>query len=131
MAKITIAGDAVIVTSALTLEDIRKIEKYRPKALVLTEGDENEPVFAIGTTEGAGNINSVGVSFGRETRDGRGFATVTMCIAPEEGEDVVEFVADKIGGAIMNLNKLEATLPQVLTEINLERAEIMRNITVM
>ena len=54
-----------------------------------------------------------------------------MCIAPEEGEDVVEFVADKIGAAIMNLNKLEATLPQVLTEINLERAEIMRNITVM
>ena len=33
MAKIVIAGDAIVVTSALKLEDIRTIEKYRPKEL--------------------------------------------------------------------------------------------------
>mgnify|MGYP007049942276 CR=1 FL=1 len=31
MAKITIAGDAAVVTSAMKLEDIKTIEKYRPK----------------------------------------------------------------------------------------------------
>lgn len=31
MAKITIAGDAAVVTSAMKLEDIKTIEKYRPQ----------------------------------------------------------------------------------------------------
>jgi len=81
MAKIVIAGDAVVVTSALKLEDIHTIEKYRPKALVLKGGEDGkEPIFAIGTTSGAGNINEVGASFGRESHDEGKLATVTMVI---------------------------------------------------
>ena len=61
MAKIVIAGDAIVVTSALKLEDIRAIEKYRPNELVLKGGEDGkEPIFAVGTTAGAGNINAVG-----------------------------------------------------------------------
>ena len=40
MAKITIAGDAAVVTSAMKLEDIKTIEKYRPKELVLKGGED-------------------------------------------------------------------------------------------
>ena len=40
MAKIVIAGDAVVVTSAMKLEDIKTIEKYRPKELVLKGGED-------------------------------------------------------------------------------------------
>ena len=70
MAKITIAGDAAVVTSAMKLEDIKTIEKYRPKELVLKGGEDGkEPIFAVGTTNGAGNINAFGASFGAETRD--------------------------------------------------------------
>ena len=61
MAKIVIAGDAVVVTSAMKLEDIKTIEKYRPKELVLKGGEDGkEPIFGVGTTHGAGNINAVG-----------------------------------------------------------------------
>ena len=42
MAKITIAGDAVVVTSALKLEDIKTIEKYRRNALVLKGGEDGK-----------------------------------------------------------------------------------------
>lgn len=54
MAKIVIAGDAVVVTSAMKLEDIKTIEKYRPKELVLKGGEDGkEPIFGVGTTHGA------------------------------------------------------------------------------
>lgn len=130
MARIVIAGDAVVVTSALKLEDIRTIEKYRPKSLVLMGGEDGkEPIFAIGTTKGAGNINAIGASFGRETHDEEKFATITMVCNKADG-DVVEHVADALGAAIINLNKLEATLPAVLQEIEAEKAEVMSNITV-
>lgn len=130
MAKIVIAGDAIVITSALKLEDIQTIEKYRPKALVLMGGEDGkEPVFAIGTTDGAGNINKVGASFGRISHDDGKFATITMVTDGVTG-DVREWVADCIGGAIINLNKLEEQLPPVLEEIAAQKAEVLSNITV-
>lgn len=131
MAKIVIAGDAVVVTSALKLEDIRTIEKYRPKELVLRGGEDGkEPIFAIGTTDGCGNINQVGASFGRESHDADKLATITMCTGVADTGDIKEWVADRIGTAIINLNKLEEKLPAILGEIADEKAAVMSNITV-
>ena len=130
MAKIVIAGDAVVVTSNLKLEDIKTVEKYRPKALSLMGGEDGkEPIFAVGTTEGCGNINAFGASFGRESHDADKHAIITMVIGADTG-DVKEWVADRIGTAIINLNKLEEKLPAVLDEIAAEKAEVMSNITV-
>ena len=129
MAKIVIAGDAIVVTSALKLEDIRTIEKYRPKELVLKGEDGKEPIFAVGTTSGAGNINAVGASFGRESHDDQKLATITMCTTGVTG-DVKEWVADHVGSAIISLNKLEEKLPAVLEEIAAEKAAVLSNITV-
>ena len=44
--------------------------------------------------------------------------------------DVKEWVADRVGGAIINLNKLEEKLPRVLEEISRQKADVMNNITV-
>ena len=54
MAKIMVAGDAVVVTSDMKLEDIKLVKKYRPEALTLFEGEgeEKEPVFKIGIGDG-------------------------------------------------------------------------------
>lgn len=131
MAKIVIAGDAVVVTSALKLEDIKTIAKYRPNELVLKGGESGkEPIFAIGVTSGAGNINEVGASFGRETNDEEKLASITMVGTGTMTGDIKEWVADRIGGAIINLNKLEEKLPAVLEEIVAEKAQVMSNITV-
>ncbi len=130
MAKIVIAGDAIVITSSMKLEDIQTIQKYRPKELVLKGGEDGkEPIFAIGVTNGAGNINEVGASFGRASHDDEKFATITMVTDGVTG-DVKEWVADRIGGAIINLNKLEEKLPAVLAEIEGQKAEVMGNITV-
>ena len=131
MAKITITGDAVVVKSTLTLKDIETVEKYRPEALVLMGGDDGkEPIFAIGTTDGCGSINTMGASFGRETHDEGKFACITMIFGCQAEGDIKEWVADKIGRAVMHLNKLEEQIPAVLGEIAAEKAEILESITV-
>lgn len=129
MAKISIAGQAVVVTSAMALEDIKTIKKYRPEALILKGGEDGkEPIFALGI--GEGKINQVGASFNKATRDEAKLATLTMT-TNFDGEDIVAFVTDTLGGALMNLNKLEETLPAVLAEINAEKETIQQNITVV
>lgn len=129
MAKIVIAGQAVVVTSKMALEDLKTIKKYRPDALILKGGEDGkEPVFALGI--GEGKINAVGASFCEATRDEAKKATLTMTTS-YDGDDIEGFVSDSIGAALMNLNKLEETLPAVLEEIAAEKATIKSNITVV
>jgi hypothetical protein len=132
MAKITIAGDAVVVTSAFGLEELRTIQKYRPKALILKGGEDGkEQIFAIGTTSvGSGNLNSVGASFAGESHDGEKKATITLSSTGVTG-DLKEYVANELGGAIMSLNKLEATLGEVLEKIKTERDAVIDAIVVV
>lgn len=131
MAKIVIAGEAVVITSSLKLEDIKAIEKYRPNDLVLKGGEDGkEPIFRLGATTGAGGINSVGASFGREASDGSGLACITMVKTGVPTDNIKEWVADSLGSAITNLNALEEKLPEVLTAINTQKATVMANITV-
>lgn len=131
MAKITIAGNAVVVTSALKLEDIKTIAKYQPKALTLMGGEDGkEPIFAIGTTApGKGSISSVGASFDREANDGSKLATITV-VDTVPDTNVKDWAADKLGAAIMALNALEAKLPEVLSTIAANKAAVMENISV-
>ena len=57
MAKVKTMGQAIVVVSEVKLDDIKKIEKYRPEALVLKGGEDGkEEIFRIGT--GAGKINT-------------------------------------------------------------------------
>ena len=59
MAKIIIAGDAIVVKSDEKLEDIKTLEKYMPKALSLFEEEDGKKseVFRVGSTNGQGSIN--------------------------------------------------------------------------
>ena len=129
MAKIMVAGDAVVVTSDMKLEDIKLVKKYRPEALTLFEGEgeEKEPVFKIGI--GDGGIGKYGAEFDQETRDDEKLATLTTLI-PAGTADAKAYVSDAFGRAILKLNKLEATLPGVIEEIAAEKAAIEANITV-
>lgn len=132
MAKIVIVGDAVVITSSMKLEDIKTIQKYRPDALILKD-EEGEPVFRLGVCKDGecGDIGKYGAEFSSAARDGTGLATMTLSAAgAPEDQDITEFVADTIGAYIAQLNKLEASLTDVLAEITAERDEIKASITV-
>jgi len=130
MAHVAIAGNAVILTSTMKLEDIKTVEKYRPKALVLMGGEDGkEPIFKVGTGC-AGSVNRYGITFSDATRgENGGFATLTL--TEEFDGDPAEFVAEKYGVAIANLNALEETLGGALNCIAAEKRAVMDSIVVI
>ncbi len=132
MAKITIAGDAVVVTSAMKFDELMTIKKYRPSALVLKGGEDGkEPIFAISVNcGGRSTINKYGAEFASATHDDAGLAAITQ-IFECNCSDIKQEVADTIGAYVLNLNKLEETLPAVLDEIEAEKQKIMDNISVV
>ena len=129
MAKITIVGETVVVTSNIKLDDYKTTAKYRPHRLML-KGEDGEPVFAVGLTGNPkGSINNVGAEFGAQSHDGTGRATITFDLPCGDG-DVKERVAEKIGAAIIYLNKLEETIPEVVEEIAAEKIAVIESIFV-
>ena len=132
-ATVSAIGEAAVVTSELTLDEIKLIAKYRPKALELKGGEDGkEVVFVIGISSNPkGSINSVGAEFGGETHDGNKRATITFDLPSRAAdEDVKDIIIDRIGTAILDINKLEAQLGNVIEEINKERADIISNISI-
>lgn len=132
MAKITITGDAVVITSSQTLEDIRVLEKYRPKALCLFDVDENgqkEEAFKVCSTNGSGTINQYGASFGSATHDDQKRATITLTL-PRGIDDATEYVAETIGAAILSLNRVEQQFAAALAGVADEKAAVMESISV-
>lgn len=132
MAKITIAGDSVVITSSATLEQIKMLEKYNPKALRLVEKNddgEKEETFRVCSTSGRGSINAYGASFGSTTHDAEKLATITMEI-PAGTADAVNYVAEKFGAAIIALNKVEGQFAPAAAAVADEKAKVLAAITV-
>lgn len=125
MAKIIIAGNAVVTKSNLTLGDITKIAKYRPNALSLVDENKTE-YFRIGVGS-SGSISKFGISFADAGAEGKAFVTI---LAPTGTEDVAKFAEEEIGKAIINLDAVEAKAAEALSSINDELAEIRANISV-
>lgn len=130
MARIIIAGDAAIVESAYTLEQIKTLEKYRPRALTLLDEDGKTVVFKVGTTTGKGSINNYGASFDSESRNEGRKAIITLSI-PKEVLDAETFVEDVIGVSIISLNRVEEQFDAALASVEEERQTVRANITVM
>ena len=129
MAKIKVIGNAAVITSTLTLEDINLVQKYRPTALALMGGEEGkEEIFRIATTSNPyGNISTAGMMFGAENANGE--AIITELVSPAS-DDIKNELADTYGAALVNLGKLEEILPGVVEEIKAEREALMANIEV-
>lgn len=131
MAKFTIAGNALVITSNLKLSELETVKKYRPKALKLMGGENNkEELFCIDVgSSGNGSISAYGAVYCSSTYDAEKKACITIPLDGVQG-DVKEYVADKYGEAVTYLSMLEDTLPDVLTSIAEQKAGIMANITV-
>ena len=128
MAKVTIAGNSFVITSSVSMADLEAVKKYRPSALAIVEPETKETLFKVGV--GSNSVSDYGVSFGGVSNDDEKLATATLCI-PADVEDAKEFVLDKAGLAIANLNKVEAIIAETLGEIRAERDTIAENITVI
>ena len=133
MAKIIIAGDAVVIQAGVTLESIKTLEKYSPKSLILTEVDEDgkkQPVFRVMTTKGSGSASAAGICFAGASHDGSGLATVTAKL-PDGVHDAKAWVADEYGVAVVRLNQLEETFEAALADVDTAKAAVEANIEIL
>ena len=127
MATVTIAGNSYVITSAISMADLETVKKYRPSALALTDSDKKETTFKVGI--GSNSVSDYGISFGGVSNGDEKLATATLSI-PADIEDAKEYVLDRAGLAIANLNKVEAGINAALNEIKAERNAIAENIKV-
>ena len=120
----------MVITSSLKLEDIEKVEKFRPDSLILRGGEDGkEPVFRVGASKKTGGaINKYGVTFASEAKDGSGLATLTLFL-PKDIPDVKESLVDTYGDVFDNLAVLEEKMPDIIKDIDARREAIMNEIT--
>ena len=123
--SIRIVGGAAVLTSSMKLADLKTIAKYQPEALNLMGGKDNEEtVFMAGIApKGYGGFcGAMGIMFAPNT-------TVTVNI-PEGTEKPAEWFVENFGGAVMKLNKLEATLPAVLAKLDADKKTVLDAIAI-
>lgn len=131
MAKIIIAGGAMVVESSRTLEEIKTLETHRPRALALFDEDGKKETFKVATTTDAnGSIGTFGASFGSESKTGTKKAVITMSI-PEGVTDAKDYAEKKIGVAINLLNKVEAQFDAALADVKADMDKVRASITVV
>ena len=122
-AHVDISGASAVLVSDVTLEDWKRVEKYAPEMLKIVD-EEGEAVFKVKTCAGGGSVNEYGVCFGAYTNEG-GKATVTVLL-DDEVEDKIEAVKDVMGSALLDLNEIEAELPNVLKDIEEKEEKIAK-----
>jgi len=125
MADVKIAGNTIIFTSTVTLEQIRRIEKHRPEALEIRNAND-EIIFRVGT--GSNALNNHGASFNAATLDDRGLAYISLQI-PSGVTDAKRYFAETFGQPHLHLKAIEQKMPDVLTEVESEINEIMNDVT--
>jgi hypothetical protein len=104
------------------------VKKYRPSALAITDPETKETLFKVGI--GSNSVSDYGISFGGVSNDDKKLATATLPI-PADVEDAKEYVLDKAGLALVQLEKAEAEITEVLADIRAERASIAESIKVI
>ena len=127
MANVTIAGNSYVITSTVAMADLETVRKYRPSALAITDPETKETLFKVGI--GSNSLSDHGISFGGVSNDDKKLATATLCI-PADTEDAKEYVLDRAGLALVNLEKVEANIAEVLDDIRKERNSIAESIKV-
>ena len=127
MAKVTVAGNSYVITSTVSMADLETVRKYRPSALAIIDPETKETLFKVGT--GTNSLSDYGISFGGVSNDAAKLATATLTMPPDY-EDAKEFVLDKAGLALVNLEKIEAEIAETLEDIRAERNSIAESITV-
>lgn len=120
--KVTIAGNAFVLTSSIKLATIKKLEKYNEDALVVCTRKDDELIEVFKVMSGKrGTICNAGIVFATANKDG--YATVTSAI-PEEVKDKKQWVKENYANAIFMLKGLEATIEQYSEDVDKAFAEL-------
>lgn len=132
MSKVTIAGSAIVLTSAITEETFVKAVKFDKSALQILN-EKKEPEFQISLGEdGPGAIGKNGILFNGVNAEGQ--LELTM-VAPEittsTVEEKLDFVKWNIAPFLVKLDLVEAKVDASQTAIDATLTAALSNVTVL
>ena len=127
MSKIIVAGSSIVLKSDVTLENIKKLAKYRPAALELRD-EKDKLIYKVAVGGGNGEVTEKALYFAPKTHDADGLATITLQI-PDSVGNVKEYAADLLGSGYVHLVALEEQIAVAVEEVDTFKAEMMERIT--
>lgn len=129
MATIKILGSAAVVKSAITFDTIKRIAKFQPSALFLTN-EKKEPIFGIATGSTAG-FGKNGVVFTNASA-ADGLAELTLSV-PTGLTDAARtsYIEDNFAYTLISLNKLEEDLAAIATTVEADLAGVVASVEVI
>jgi hypothetical protein len=104
--RVQIAGNAFVVTSKLSLETIKKLEKLDPDTLCLKRYEQGEEIEIFKIMSGkTSSISTYGIVFSEANKAGNAIAT---SLFPEDIKDKKEYIKERFGKTLFILDELEA-----------------------
>ena len=114
MAKLTIMGDTVQITTDLTKEVIKRVEDYIPEALKL----------------GNASFSKYGICFCSENAEGKMFMTTNNPVLDHsDSEKEREEVVRRFAQVLNNLKQVEANVQEVKAELDGIEESIQESVT--
>ena len=113
--KLVTGYDTVTIVSSITMEELKKAQRFCPEALTLVK--DKIPVFKV-TSGYASSIDTLGIVFAEITNSGECFATMGMETMPLEPEELKEIIRDEFGLTLVNLRKVEDQVHNALDELS-------------
>ena len=121
MLKIKVINNAVVLSTKLSLEEIRKLEKYAPQALAITSKEEDEELFRIATNHGQSAISEYGILFANETQNKHAVITDIIPEYIAENKEVREtYLKDKYFTITKYVNTIEKQAAEALKQLDTE-----------
>lgn len=131
--KATIKFNTLFVTSAYDIATLKKVQKFRPDALVLTtgEGKEKKTVSAI-TVGSKDEIGKFGISFANDTNVGEKVAVLSRPVPADlkTPEAIHNWVNEAVGLTIVNGMKIEDQIAAAMDEIAADEDAMNAAITI-
>lgn len=132
--KMTLLASTIVITSAITAEEIALLQKYDPEGLVIKDEETKETLFVVATAKTTkGSLGIYGVEFNGKTRDEDGFATFSEVIEnlPDDIEKAKDVIVLKYGKGMNNLVKYEAIIKDRAAQVSTSVAKIASEIEVL
>ena len=129
MSKITIVGDAAVVTSAVLLEDLKTLQKFKPHALKLIDSETKEEIFSA-TIGSRASFSKFGIVFTGANGEGKATATLTLPTGLSD-EKKIEYVKDTYGYGLLNLKSLEDQIKSIMDTTAGEFAAMANSIEII
>lgn len=131
MANIHIQNEVAkgYIETTVSLEALKDIKRYAPKALQVVDPETKEIEFVVipGTK---GSISARGICFAEDTAAGKAKVVFDMPASGMEEKEINAWVMDKYNEAILGLRKVEAQIEKAQTEVAAMKESVKSSIKV-